>query len=101
MDNLAERVNSCVGSARARELERTFDPEYSRDSAAQLSCDGDLAWLIGEPLVTSAVVRDAEAPSGDAVWIDESRPGRIGQTSSMRAMGALSPGRGPSFKILV
>ena len=60
--------------------------------------------LDGEAVEIGAVVRDDELELGGGLWTGLGhRPFGVdveeGHTSSMRAMGALSPGRGPSLRM--
>ena len=90
MDDLPGRVHARVGAACADDGRRPGEAGRAGDGACQRACDRGEAGLDGEAAEPAAVVGEQEPPA------PESR-----QTNSMRAMGALSPGRGPSFRIRV
>ena len=74
--------------------------QHAREHLAQHAFDGALLGLRGEPAEVGAVVRDRELEHTVAhVLVPRSGERKLRHTSSMRAMGALSPGRGPSFRI--
>jgi hypothetical protein len=121
VDDLGVGMDSRVGSASADQLDLVAAKLRYRTS--QLSADGALPWLAREPVEPGSVVGenypDANCvirswrPFGCRVSFDWrafvrrraglSRPRRldVAQTNSMRAMGAASPWRGPSFKMRV
>ena len=104
------RAGSPPGPSRARR--RRCVPRTMRSSAsgvvrrtfasthAELTGDGALLGLRGEAAEVGAVVRDDEPQDVRLVAARGSpRTEReLGHTSSMRAMGALSPGRGPELQ---
>jgi hypothetical protein len=90
VDDLPGRVHPRVGPARAHDGRWHGEAGRPSDGACQRACDRGEASLVGEAPEPAAVVGEQEPPASDG-----------GQTNSMRAMGALSPGRGPSFRIRV
>ena len=98
-DHLAPRVHARVGASGAGERE-VLAPQDRFEHFAQHTFDGALLDLRGEPAEVGAVVRDRELEHTVAhVLVPRSGERKLGHTSSMRAMGALSPGRGPSFRM--
>ncbi len=91
-DDLTPSVHAGVGATRAGQLDRV--PQDAFEGRRQRAADGDHAGVGSEAREPAAVVRDAHA---------DPRHGRTrsGYTSSMRAMGALSPWRGPSLRMRV
>ncbi len=115
-DDVAPRVHALVGAARDRELDGVA--QHAPDGVGQRAADRADADVGGEPVERRAVVRDEQRhPHRGAgvgwrvVEVEQRRaleagsahaaaPGRT-YTSSMRAVGALSPGRVPSLRIRV
>ncbi len=97
--HLAPRVHAGVGASGTGERELVA-PQHRPEHFAQHAFDGALLELRGEPAEVGAVVRDRELEhTVTHVLGPRSGERKLGHTSSMRAMGALSPGRGPSFRI--
>ena len=125
MHDLAKSVNTGVSAPRAREV--CLGAKARCEDSLELSGDGSLAVLNGKSMKRAAVICNGEDDSsrrfkvndGALVWRGDRffvvalahrghRPfdslQRLGEveerhTNSTRAMGALSPGRGPSFKM--
>ncbi len=98
MHDLVGGVDPGVGPAGAGQGDRAAD--HPGDGLAEHTGDGPLSVLGGEAVEARAVVGDPEAPA-DPVVVHSPRPGGRAHTSSMRAIGALSPARLPSLRILV
>ncbi len=98
MDHLAEGVDTGVGAAGAREGHRAAGHPTER-SAESLGHRG-LALLGRETVEARSVVGDLQSPP-DGLVIHPPGPGGRAHTSSMRAIGALSPNRLPSLRIRV
>ena len=86
-----------VGATGTGQLGRLGEPCGPAERLAQRSGDGWNLGLVGEAPEGGAVVGDQEPPT---------LPSSVGgvlhpQTNSIRAIGALSPGRGPNFKMRV
>ncbi len=90
--DLTPRVHAGVGAARARELHR--GAQHPLECGAEHAFDRALVALRGEAVEVGAVVRDRQLEYPLLF-----RERELAQTSSMRAIGALSPGRGPSLRI--
>jgi hypothetical protein len=82
--DLGERVHTAIGAPGAGD--RNLVADDRAQPVAERPGDCPLKRLGREPVKLRAVVGDAERESDS-------------QTNSMRAIGALSPGRGPSLRI--
>lgn len=76
-----------IGASGTDEFDRT--PADALDRSAEVTEDGALGRVLRESVEVGSVVGDGE---GGVTGV---------QTSSMRAIWALSPSRGPSFKMRV
>ena len=97
-DHLTPRVHAGVGAPGAAELDGAA--QHAGQRLAEHPFDRAFPGLRCEAVELGAVVRDDElercAPDAP---LDRSVEWQLAQTSSTRAMGALSPGRGPSFRM--
>jgi len=98
VDNLSEGMHTGIGASATDELDGM--PAVVGDGACKLAGDGELTGLGREPVEPGSVVSDYQSQPNR---LRRNVPGRLdfGQTNSMRAIGAASPWRGPSFRIRV
>jgi len=102
VNDLTPGVHAAVGAAGAGDLDRMLhDPA---DGARQLAGDRALPGLGSEPFEPGAVVGD-EHPDANQRPLRSRWPTDVfaeeRHTNSMRAIGALSPWRGPSLRMRV
>ena len=98
--DLAPRVHAGVGAPRARERDSSRAAPArapSRSSPATVRCSGCAAKPRNP--VPSYATTSFRARGSLAVGSSQLGERKLGHTSSMRAIGALSPGRGPSFRM--
>ena len=98
MDHLAEGVDAGVGASGAGQGDRgAGDPGQG---GGEGTGHGALTLLGRESVESRPVVGDGQPPP-DGLVIHPPGPGGRAHTSSMRAMGALSPSRLPNLRIRV
>ena len=103
-NHLAARMHTCVGAA--GDGDRRVDPEDPTEGIAQVAAHRTHPGILGEATESASVVGDLESEtlvSGRRRFDAAPFPGSrgIAQTSSSLAIGALSPDRGPSFRMRV
>ena len=105
--DLAPGVDAGVGATGDGQLD--LGPEDALDGGPQGAAHGDDTGVLGEPVEVGAVVGDQQADPMLLRGSASVSPGSVNAgpraattyTSSMRAIGALSPWRVPSFRMRV
>lgn len=104
VDELLTGVDPCIGAPRTRQADRL--PVDALQLRSQLTCDRSNPYVLGESTEPAPVIGEAETDPGCCCGPGVQtgvvyRSGLGGQTSSIFAIGALSPWRGPSLRMRV